>query len=75
MRITVCGHTDSVGGERYNAQLSLRRAEAVRRYVSEVGGIDAARIDVRGLGSAQPAAPNDTEEGRQKNRRITFVVE
>lgn len=75
LRITVCGHTDSVGGEHYNAQLSLRRAQAVRDYVAEVGGIDAGRIGVRGLGSQQPAAPNDTETGRQKNRRITFVVD
>jgi outer membrane protein OmpA-like peptidoglycan-associated protein len=75
MKITVCGHTDSVGGERYNAQLSLRRAEAVRAYVTGVGGIAPERVGVRGLGSQQPAAENSTEQGRQKNRRITFVVE
>lgn len=75
LRITVCGHTDSLGSERYNAQLSLRRAHAVREYLSTVGGIDGARVEVRGLGSQQPAATNRTEEGRQRNRRITFVVD
>jgi outer membrane protein OmpA-like peptidoglycan-associated protein len=75
MKITVCGHTDSLGGERYNTQLSLRRAQAVQQYVSSVGGIDPTRVAVRGMGSRQPAAPNTTEEGRQKNRRITFVVD
>lgn len=75
MKITVCGHTDSLGTASYNAQLSLRRAESVRQYVASVGGVDASRVDVKGFGSQQPAATNATEEGRQKNRRITFVVE
>ena len=75
VRITVCGHTDSVGGERYNLQLSLKRAEAVREYVATAGGIDPDRIAVRGVGAHQPAASNATEQGRQKNRRITFIVD
>jgi outer membrane protein OmpA-like peptidoglycan-associated protein len=75
MRIMVCGHTDSVGGERYNALLSLRRAESVREYLTRVGGVDAARVVVRGYGAQRPAATNETDEGRQLNRRITFVIE
>ncbi len=75
LKITVCGHTDSVGTSTYNAQLSLKRAESVKQYVATKGGVDAARIGVKGFGSSQPAATNVTEEGRQKNRRITFVVD
>lgn len=75
MKITVCGHTDSVGSATYNAQLSLKRAESVKQYVASKGAVDVSRINVKGFGSQQPAAPNSTEEGRQKNRRITFVVE
>ena len=75
LKITVCGHTDSVGSATYNAQLSLKRAESVKQYVASKGAVDVSRINVKGFGSQQPAAPNSTEEGRQKNRRITFVVE
>jgi outer membrane protein OmpA-like peptidoglycan-associated protein len=68
------GHTDSMGSEAYNEGLSLRRAEAVRRYLIR-GGIDASRLDVQGVGEARPLADNDTAEGRAQNRRVALVPE
>jgi len=71
--INVVGHTDSVGTEEYNQQLSVRRANAVKDYmVSE--GIDPGIIDVKGMGEAEPVASNDTAEGRAKNRRVEISV-
>ncbi len=69
VRIRISGHTDNVGNPRTNQRLSEERAQAVRAYVIE-HGIDAARIEAVGLGDAEPVAPNDTDEGRARNRRI-----
>lgn len=67
------GHTDSRGDAEYNRQLSQRRAEAVKAYL--VGkGIAADRVSATGYGETRPAASNDTEAGRQKNRRVTAVI-
>ena len=71
-RIRISGHTDSVGDPGENQALSEARAEAVRDYVVS-HGIDASRIEAVGYGATQPVAPNDTEEGRQRNRRIEAV--
>lgn len=68
-RIRVAGHTDNVGNPRVNQRLSERRAQAVREYLIS-RGIDGSRIEAVGLGDQQPVASNDTEEGRQQNRRI-----
>ena len=67
------GHTDAVGGDEYNNELSLRRAHSVATYLSRKFGIDAARLLVSGFGKRQPIAGNETEEGRQKNRRVQVV--
>src|SRR5215813_6822100 len=73
LHLEVEGHTDSVGGDEYNQQLSERRAGAVRDYL--VGqGIPADAIVSRGLGKTQPVASNDTPEGRQQNRRVELVL-
>ena len=72
VKVEVAGHTDSVGTEAYNMGLSLRRAEAVRRYL--VGkGIAADRLIVRGYGESRPVADNATAEGRFQNRRVELV--
>lgn len=67
------GHTDGVGSDTYNDQLSQRRAEAVRRYLTTHFSVEADRLDAVGLGKHQPIADNSTGEGRSKNRRVEVV--
>jgi len=63
------GHTDSVGTEEYNQRLGQRRADAVKNYFISKG-IRASRLTARSFGETRPVASNDTEEGRQTNRRV-----
>lgn len=67
--IELIGHTDNIGTEEYNMQLSKQRAESVEKYLVSKG-ISSERISVRGFGYSKPIASNDTEEGRSKNRRV-----
>ncbi|WP_252960936.1 OmpA family protein [Serratia entomophila] len=71
--VTVEGHTDAVGSETYNQDLSLRRARAVATWLS-MHGVEKSRLSERGKGEAEPVAGNDTSEGRAKNRRVDFVL-
>ena len=71
--VTIEGHTDSIGSEEYNLGLSQRRADAVR-YVLVANGIDSTRIQTRGMGEAYPVASNDTDAGRQQNRRVEIII-
>jgi len=73
VRMEISGHTDNTGTLKYNTKLSQSRAEAVVRYLVE-RGIDASRFDAKGYAFTQPIAPNDTEEGRAKNRRVEFKI-
>jgi OOP family OmpA-OmpF porin len=73
MRIEIAGHTDSTGPDRYNLQLSERRAKAVVTYLVRQG-INSNRISVVFFGESKPIAPNTTEEGRQRNRRVEFKI-
>ena len=73
LHLDVEGHTDSVGGDEYNMQLSQHRAQAVRDYLVQQGVPDSA-VASRGLGKAGPVATNDTPEGRQQNRRVELVL-
>ncbi len=73
MAIEIRGHTDSIGSERYNKYLSRKRAKSVVRYLIS-RGIDPRRLSYRGMGETQPIAPNDTEEGRRRNRRVEFAI-
>jgi len=68
-RVEISGHTDNVGNAKANKTLSEQRAQACRNYIVSKG-IDKKRLDAVGFGDERPIAPNDTEEGRQKNRRI-----
>ena len=68
-RIEISGHTDNVGNPKANKELSQRRVQACRDYLVSKG-IEAARIVAVGYGDERPIASNDTESGRQKNRRI-----
>ena len=74
MQIGIVGHTDIVGSEQFNIELSKKRALKVKDYL--VGkGIDPRRIKTGGLGSQYPIASNDDEkEGRELNRRVEMVV-
>jgi outer membrane protein OmpA-like peptidoglycan-associated protein len=67
LTLQVEGHTDSVGGDEYNQQLSERRAGSVRDYLAQAG-VPASTITARGFGKSQPVAANETVEGRQRNR-------
>jgi OmpA-OmpF porin, OOP family len=68
------GHTDNVGGARYNQALSQRRAEAVMKYLIDTFGIEPSRLTAKGYGLSNPIADNGTPEGRQKNRRIEAQI-
>lgn len=75
----VKGHTDnlplgSTAVYRDNHHLSLDRAEAVTRYISEAGPVNMDRFEIVGAGSGQPLAPNNTEAGRQANRRVELYI-
>lgn len=72
-RVRVDGHTDASGKETYNQQLSLRRAKSVANVLGTVG-MKQENIQLRGLGSSEPVASNDTAAGRTENRRVSIVV-
>ncbi|HYO15360.1 MAG TPA: OmpA family protein [Thermoanaerobaculia bacterium] len=72
--LEIQGHTDSVGSERYNEELGLLRAEAVRRYLNQKHGIPLHRINVISYGETAAVADNSTREGRAQNRRVALVV-
>jgi len=71
--ILIEGHTDSTGSEEYNLTLSRQRAQAVANYLA-VQKVDATRFTIMGYGEDQPIAPNDTDEGRQLNRRVEIGI-
>ncbi len=73
LMLQIEGHTDSVGGDEFNQQLSERRAGSVREFLAEQG-VSASSITARGFGKTQPVASNETAEGRQRNRRVELVV-
>jgi outer membrane protein OmpA-like peptidoglycan-associated protein len=68
------GHTDNVYTAEYNQKLSEARANSVRQYLIKNFGIDASRLTAVGYGLTKPIASNNTEEGRQKNRRVQAVI-
>jgi len=71
--IEVAGHTDNVGGEDYNQQLSQRRAASVAQYL-ESRGVSGQRIMTAGGGENHPIASNSTEQGRAANRRVEVTL-
>jgi OOP family OmpA-OmpF porin len=70
----IAGHTDSKGSDEYNEALSMRRASAVKKYLVEEFGIAAHLMTPRGYGETQPTDTNDTDEGRQRNRRVEVIL-
>jgi outer membrane protein OmpA-like peptidoglycan-associated protein len=71
-RFSVEGHTDSIGSEGYNSSLSTERAAAVKSYLV-AQGVPPDRLGTVGHGEAAPVADNDTDEGRQRNRRVELI--
>lgn len=71
--VEVAGHTDSIGSDTYNRDLSQRRATSVRNYLVQKG-VDPKRLSAKGYGEAQPIADNSTEAGRRINRRVELRV-
>lgn len=73
LNIRIEGHTDNVGGAAYNENLSLKRAESVRSYLSQLG-VSEERMEVLGKGDKSPIVANDSEENRALNRRIEVII-
>jgi len=73
LTLQIEGHTDSVGSDDFNQQLSERRADSVRDFLAEQG-VQPSAMTAKGFGKTQPVASNDNAEGRQRNRRVELVV-
>jgi outer membrane protein OmpA-like peptidoglycan-associated protein len=73
MEVEIRGHTDADGVDERNLDLSLKRAQAVKRYLESVGVVSA-RLTVRGFGETSPVASNETAFGKARNRRIEFFI-
>lgn len=73
-RLKLSGHTDNVSSLQFNMNLSKKRVEAVKNYLVKKKGISPNRVVLRWFGPTKPIASNDTEEGRQKNRRVEFLI-
>lgn len=71
--IKIYGYTDSKGAEDYNLNLSEQRANAVKAYLAS-NGLVASRFSILGMGEADPIDSNETEDGRNKNRRVEFAI-
>lgn len=71
--VLIVGHTDSRGSDEYNVELSYRRAEAARNYLA-AQGISSQRVRVEGRGELEPVQTNDSDLGRQQNRRVEIAI-
>jgi outer membrane protein OmpA-like peptidoglycan-associated protein len=71
--LEIGGHTDNIGGDGYNDKLSQERAESVRKYLIDKGGISGSRLTAKGYGQRKPIDTNANEAGRAKNRRVEFM--
>jgi len=74
MKILIEGHTDAIGTDEYNLGLSRKRAQAVHDFLVSQGVVEG-RLSWEGYGESRPVADNDTDEGRQKNRRVDLVIQ
>lgn len=71
--VEISGHTDNTGKENYNIKLSTQRAAVVAEFLVD-NGVNIDRVSPLGFGSSKPIAPNTTEEGRKKNRRVELLI-
>ncbi len=72
-KLSIIGHTDSVGDANYNQQLSMQRANSVANYLQGTS-VDANRLQTLGMGESQPLASNDSAQGRKENRRVELRI-
>jgi len=72
-KVSIEGHTDWIGTEKYNMGLSLRRANSVKAYLIRKG-ISENQLSVTGFGKENPVADNRTNDGRRMNRRVEFII-
>jgi len=72
-KLSIEGHTDSDGSDKYNLKLSDDRAKSVQQYFTE-HGVEAGRLTAKCLGETKPMASNDNDEGKEKNRRVEFLI-
>lgn len=73
-KLSIEGHTDSVGSEEYNQRLSERRAESVLKYLTNCG-VSSDNVTSKGCGESQPLASNDNAEVQRTNRRVEIVIQ
>jgi outer membrane protein OmpA-like peptidoglycan-associated protein len=73
-KISIEGHASAEGDPKRNKKLSDDRSKAVLEFLAKKEGIEAARMTAKGWGVEKPIAPNDNEDGREKNRRVEFLV-
>jgi len=73
-KIEVQGHASSDGDDNHNLKLSDRRAKAVMEYLTGPAGVAGEMLTAKGYGETQPIASNDTDEGKEKNRRVEFLI-
>lgn len=73
-KIEIEGHASAEGTDAKNQKLSDRRAKAVMKYLTSKGGIDKGILSAKGYGETRPIADNETEDGREKNRRVEFTI-
>ena len=72
--VTIVGHTDSIGSNKYNFGLSERRAESTKKRLLELGLSPERIVGIEGKGEEEPIATNETKEGRAQNRRVEFIL-
>ena len=75
LKVVIEGHTDNIGGAKYNQNLSQRRAEAIKNVMVKKYKIEASRLTAKGFGFSKPIADNKTKEGKQKNRRVEAATD
>lgn len=73
LKIEIAGHTDNTGEEKENMILSQKRAESVLKFLLS-SGIDSTRLSAKGYGSQRPIAENSSPKGKEKNRRVEFII-
>ena len=72
--VRIDGHTDNIGSDAVNRKLSLARANAVRDYLQKIEGLSGTKFETAGYAATKPVASNDSNEGREKNRRVEILV-